>query len=107
MWLSEEVRFALSNGYELVEIITSYEFDRVSNVFNSLIYKLNDLKIKAQIEVKPFINSPHAKSLINNLPYLNFSIPYNLSHYFSIYLLLFLFSSHAKSLIGEIVYQGF
>jgi len=65
-WLSEEIRFALKYGYKLVKIVRMIQFDKVSGLFNDLIYKLNDLKIKAQLDKRPVVRNI-AKLLMNSM----------------------------------------
>jgi hypothetical protein len=49
-WFSEEIRFAISEGYELVSISYGIEFSKNKQVFNEYIKYLNDVKEQASIE---------------------------------------------------------
>jgi len=48
LFFSEELRFALANGYTLVSITTAYSFEKGNNTFKDLINQLNSMKIEAQ-----------------------------------------------------------
>lgn len=66
MFFSEELRFALSNGYELINIGNAYSFERGLNTFRDLITTLNDMKIQAQLDNKPALRNI-AKLLMNSM----------------------------------------
>lgn len=66
LFFSEELRFALKNGYELVSTGAAFEFQRGENTFTRLIQKLNPMKIEAQKANKPVLRNI-AKLLMNSL----------------------------------------
>jgi len=47
-FFSEELRFAINHGYQIVAISQAYSFDRGENLFKDLIVQLNEMKIRAQ-----------------------------------------------------------
>ena len=65
-FFSEELRFALKNGYELLSIKLAYSFQRGANTFKDLITQLNEMKIQAQKDGKPTIRNI-AKLLMNSM----------------------------------------
>jgi hypothetical protein len=66
LFFSEELRFALANGYELLEIRKAFSFKRGANTFLQLITQLNDMKITAQQNKQPTIRNL-AKLLMNSM----------------------------------------
>ncbi len=66
LFFSEELRFALNNGYNLLSITQAYEFQRGVNTFYELIQQLNSMKIEAQENNKPTIRNL-AKLLMNSM----------------------------------------
>jgi hypothetical protein len=66
LFFSEELRFALANGYQLISIEFAYSFERHDNVFATLIKRLNSMKVEAQAQGKPALRSL-AKLLMNSL----------------------------------------
>src|SRR6266536_1306222 len=65
-FFSEELRFALNNGYNLLSITQAYEFQRGENTFYELIQQLNNMKIEAQSNNQPTIRNL-AKLLMNSM----------------------------------------
>jgi DNA polymerase type B, organellar and viral len=65
-YFSEELRFALANGYKLLSIKQAYSFQRGDNTFLALIQQLNQMKIEAQQNNQPTIRNI-AKLLINSM----------------------------------------
>lgn len=65
-FFSEELRFALANGYELRTIGEAYAFQRGDNTFLALIKKLNQMKVNAQLEGRPVLRNI-AKLLMNSM----------------------------------------
>ena len=65
-FFSEELRFALANGYELMDIGEAWEFKRGNNTFKALIERLNLMKINAQLEGRPVLRNI-AKLLMNSM----------------------------------------
>jgi hypothetical protein len=51
-FFSEELRFALANGYTLSNIDKAWSFQRGDNAFRTLIEQLNTMKVTAQLEGK-------------------------------------------------------
>ena len=66
LFFSEELRFALANGYELNSITAAYSFQRGDNTFKDLILTLNTMKVNAQLEGKPSLRNV-AKLLMNSM----------------------------------------
>jgi hypothetical protein len=66
LFFSEELLFALKNGYTLLGITKAYLFQRGSNTFLQLIKELNEMKITAQKEGRPTIRNL-AKLLMNSM----------------------------------------
>jgi hypothetical protein len=66
LFFSEELRFALANGYILLEIHRAFSFKRGVNCFLDLITQLNEMKIIAQKEGKATIRNI-AKLLMNSM----------------------------------------
>lgn len=66
LFFSEELRFALANGYELLEIRRAFSFKRGANTFLQLITQLNDMKITAQQNKQATIRNL-AKLLMNSM----------------------------------------
>lgn len=66
IFFSEELRFALANGYTLLSIKLAYQFKRGDNTFLQLITKLNSMKIEAQRNNQPTIRNL-AKLLMNSM----------------------------------------
>ena len=65
-FFSEELRFALAQGYQLLDIGEAWEFQRGENVFRTLIEQLNAMKVKSQLEGKPVLRNI-AKLLMNSI----------------------------------------
>nr|AFN42484.1 DNA polymerase B 2 [Rhizophagus irregularis] len=66
LFFSEELRFALANGYKLLEIGLGFEFERGENCFKDLITQLNRMKIEAQLNNQPTIRNI-SKLLMNSM----------------------------------------
>jgi hypothetical protein len=66
IFFSEELRFALDNGYKLLNISLAYSFKRGANTFLQLITQLNGMKIEAQLNKQPTIRNM-AKLLMNSM----------------------------------------
>jgi hypothetical protein len=66
MFFSEELLFALNNGYTLLSINLTLRFQRGVNTFKQLIEELNDMKIQAQLNNQPTIRNI-AKLLMNSM----------------------------------------
>ncbi|PKB96384.1 DNA polymerase B 2 [Rhizophagus irregularis] len=66
IFFSEELRFALNNGYQLLDITKAYSFKRGTNTFLQLITQLNEMKITAQLNKQPTIRNL-AKLLMNSM----------------------------------------
>nr|AGJ98066.1 truncated plasmid-related DNA polymerase [Glomus sp. DAOM 240422] len=66
LFFSEELRFAIDNGYTLLEITKGFEFSEGKHTFLDLITQLNEMKITAQREGKPTIRNL-AKLLMNSM----------------------------------------
>ncbi|POG53951.1 DNA polymerase B [Rhizophagus irregularis DAOM 181602=DAOM 197198] len=66
LFFSEELKFALENGYQLLEIKLAYSFKRGANTFLQLITQLNSMKIEAQRNSQPTIRNL-AKLLMNSM----------------------------------------
>jgi hypothetical protein len=66
LFFSEELRFALNHGYQIVAISQAYSFDRGDNLFKDLIVQLNEMKIRAQAEGQPTLRNV-AKLLMNSM----------------------------------------
>lgn len=66
LFFSEELRFALANGYEILEIRRAFSFKRGVNTFLQLITQLNDMKITAQQNKQATIRNL-AKLLMNSM----------------------------------------
>jgi len=66
LFFSEELRFALANGYTLLEITRAFEFREGRNTFLQLITQLNEMKITAQLNKQPTIRNL-AKLLMNSM----------------------------------------
>ena len=65
-YFSEELRFALANGYKLLSISQAYSFERGVNTFLELIQQLNHMKTEAQLNNQPTIRNI-AKLLMNSM----------------------------------------
>jgi hypothetical protein len=65
-FFSEELRFALNNGYTLDSITGAYSFQKGHNTFYDLIQTLNNMKVEAQLNNQPTIRNI-AKLLMNSL----------------------------------------
>ena len=65
-FFSEELRFALANGYQLLDIGEGWLFQRGENLFRTLIEQLNAMKVKSQLEGKPVLRNI-AKLLMNSM----------------------------------------
>lgn len=65
-FFSEELLFALNNGYSLISIKNVYSFQRGINTFKELIATLNQMKIEAQLNSQPTIRNI-AKLLMNSM----------------------------------------
>lgn len=66
LFFSEELKFAIDNGYTLLEITKAYDFSEGKHTFLDLITQLNEMKITAQREGKPTIRNL-AKLLMNSM----------------------------------------
>lgn len=66
LFFSEELRFALANGYKLLSINLAYSFQKGFNAFKDLINQLNSMKIEAQLNNQPTIRNI-AKLLLNSM----------------------------------------
>ncbi|RGB22182.1 DNA polymerase B 2 [Rhizophagus diaphanus] len=66
LFFSEELNFALENGYRIIKINTLYSFQKGENCFLDLIEKLNDMKVTAQLNNQPTIRNV-AKLLMNSM----------------------------------------
>ena len=66
IFFSEELRFALANGYQLLNIGEAWLFQRGDNLFRTLIEQLNAMKVQAQLEGKPVLRNI-AKLLMNSM----------------------------------------
>lgn len=77
VFFSEELRFALENGYQLINIEWAYKFQRGENTFLDLIKILNEMKIEGQVNKQPTIRNL-AKLLMNSM-YGRFGIKPNLT----------------------------
>jgi len=66
LFFSEELRFAIDNGYTLLEITKGFQFREGKHTFLDLITQLNEMKITAQREGKPTIRNL-AKLLMNSM----------------------------------------
>lgn len=66
LFFSEELRFALANGYILLEIQRAFSFKRGVNCFLGLIEQLNNMKVEAQLNNQPTIRNI-AKLLMNSM----------------------------------------
>jgi hypothetical protein len=65
-FFSEELRFALQNGYSIIQIHNAIGFKRGFNCLKSLINTLNDMKVQAQLNGKPTIRNI-AQLLMNSM----------------------------------------
>lgn len=65
-WFSEELLFALKNGYTLLSIKEAFSFQRGVSTFKELINQLNEMKIEAQLNNQPTIRNI-AKLLMNSM----------------------------------------
>lgn len=65
-FFSEELRFALANGYTLISIKQAISFQKGENTFLDLIQKLNQIKVEAQQNNQPTIRNV-AKLLMNSM----------------------------------------
>lgn len=65
-FFSEELRFALDNGYRLLGIEQAWAFQRGENTFRDLIGTLNGMKVRAQEEGKPVLRNI-AKLMMNSM----------------------------------------
>ncbi len=65
-FFSEELRFALANGYTLLSIKQAISFQKGENTFLDLIQKLNQIKVEAQENNQPTIRNV-AKLLMNSM----------------------------------------
>jgi len=66
LFFSEELRFALLNGYKLLSISEAYQFQRGENTFRDLIIQLNQMKVDAQEARKDALRNI-AKLLMNSM----------------------------------------
>jgi hypothetical protein len=66
LFFTEELNFALANGYKIKTIHQLYGFQRGVNTFRDLIEKLNTMKIEAQLNNQPTIRNI-AKLLMNSM----------------------------------------
>jgi hypothetical protein len=65
-FFSEELRFALVNGYQLLGITEAWAFQRGDNTFKTLIEQLNTIKVEAQLAGKPVLRNI-AKLMMNSM----------------------------------------
>jgi hypothetical protein len=65
-FFSEELRFALANGYELLSIHQAFSFQRGDATFRDLIQDLNKMKVNAQLKDRPTLRNI-AKLLMNSM----------------------------------------
>src|SRR4026208_628020 len=66
LFFSEELRLAIINGYELLDINMAFEFQKGDHCFRELIEQLNSMKIEAQVNRQPNIRNM-AKLLMNSM----------------------------------------
>jgi hypothetical protein len=66
VFFSEELRFALENGYKILDIGEAWSFQRGENTFKSLIEQLNEMKVTAQQQKRPVLRNI-AKLLMNSM----------------------------------------
>ncbi|GBB99132.1 hypothetical protein RclHR1_34200001, partial [Rhizophagus clarus] len=66
IFFSEELRFALANGYKLLSIKWAYKFEKGNSCFKELIEILNQMKIEGQVKGQPTIRNL-AKLLMNSM----------------------------------------
>jgi len=66
LFFSEELRFALENGYQLLELGQACRFERGEETFRGLIKELNEMKVEAQLAGEP-VRRSIAKLLMNAL----------------------------------------
>lgn len=66
LFFSEELRFALKNGYTLLGINMGWAFKSGVHCFKELIEQLNTMKIEAQLNKQPTIRNM-AKLLMNSM----------------------------------------
>ena len=65
-FFSEELQFALQNGYELLQIGKAFSFQRGDNTFKALIERFNLIKINAQLDGRPVLRQI-SKLIMNSL----------------------------------------
>lgn len=65
-FFSEELKFALENGYKILEIGQACQFTKGYNTFEDLIKSLNQMKVEAQLAGEP-LKRNIAKLLMNSL----------------------------------------
>lgn len=65
-FFSEELRFALANGYTLLDIKQAWSFKRGENTFRTLIERLNAMKVEAQENKQPVLRNI-AKLMMNSM----------------------------------------
>jgi hypothetical protein len=65
-FFSEELRFALANGYKLLIIGEAFKFQRGEITFTDLIQRLNKMKVEAHLAKQP-VRRNIAKLLMNSL----------------------------------------
>lgn len=65
-FFSEELKFALNNGYTLHSISKAYKFERGNNTFLEIIKQLNEMKIQAQLQGLPTLRNL-SKLLMNSM----------------------------------------
>jgi len=66
VFFSEELRFALANGYQILNIEWALKFEIGNNCFKDLIEILNAMKIEGQVNKQPTIRNL-AKLLMNSM----------------------------------------
>lgn len=65
-FFSEELRFAIKNGYKLLGIEQAWAFKEGYNTFEGLIQRLNKMKIEAQAAGQPVLRNI-AKLMMNSM----------------------------------------
>lgn len=65
-FFSEELRFALANGYRLLNIEQAWSFKKGINTFKTLIERLNKMKVQAQLNNQPVLRNV-AKLMMNSM----------------------------------------
>jgi len=65
-FFSEELKFALANGYTILEIGQAWRFAKGAKTFKDLILRLNQMKVEAQLSGEP-VRRSIAKLMMNSL----------------------------------------